>query len=71
MILKISQKMGENFRKMEMFPLPFMGILPIEIQYNIIVESERIIWLLILKEKLNIQIMKIIVNIWVQKVIVI
>lgn len=33
--------MGENFRKMEMFPLPFMGILPIEIQYNIIVESER------------------------------
>jgi hypothetical protein len=41
MILKISQKMGENFRKMEMFPLPFMGILPIEIQYNIIVESER------------------------------
>lgn len=41
MILEISQKMGENFRKMEMFPLPFMGILPIEIQYNIIVESER------------------------------
>ena len=33
--------MGENFRKMEMFPLPFIGILPIEIQYNIIVESER------------------------------
>ena len=41
MILEISQRMGENFRKMEMFPLPFMGILPIEIQYNIIVESER------------------------------
>jgi hypothetical protein len=33
--------MGENFRKMEMIPLPFMGILPIEIQYKIIVESER------------------------------
>ena len=41
MILEISQRMGENFRKMEMFPLPFMGILPIEIQYKIIVESER------------------------------
>ncbi len=33
--------MEENFNKMQMFPLPFAGILPIEIQYKIITKSER------------------------------
>lgn len=57
--------MGENFRKMKMFPLPFIGILPIEIQYKIIVESElnwyneavnKIIdaWYLFIKRKVDI-----------------